>query len=234
MRTETERRMKKLVIFGINSEAKELRHFAESDGYDVVAYTLDRQFITESEFNGRPLIAYEDLDSQYKKDEIGILIMIGYSNMNDNRKQIFERCQKDGWMLPSFVHSSVLNLSKSMGMGNIIFPSVELGQDTVLGDGNLINRHAIISHDASIGDFNYIAGSNHLCGFARIGNHNFLGTNSTIIDNCEIGNYNLLSAGVCLNVKLTDNQLVTSPALRVQTLRARVMNSLLLHLMKKS
>jgi len=233
MKSGVESHMKKVVIFGTNSEAKELRHFVETDGYEVVAYTLDRQFVTDSEFNGRPLIAYEDLDKHFKKDETSIFIMLGYSNMNDNRKQIFEKCQKDGWMLPSFIHSSVLNLSKSIGKGNIIFPHVELGQDTVLGDGNLINRHAIISHDAVIGNFNYIAGSNHLCGFTRIGDHNFLGTNSTIIDNGEIGDYNLLSAGVCLNIKLTNNQLVTPPALRVRTLSTRVMNSLLLHLVGK-
>ena len=114
--------MKKLVIFGTSGVAKELRYFAETDGYEVVAYVLDRCYITECKFDGRPLIAYEELADHYKRDEIALLIMTGYSNMNDNRKDILERCRNDGWQTPSFIHSSVLNLSKSVGIGNIIFP----------------------------------------------------------------------------------------------------------------
>jgi len=226
--------VKKLVIFGTSGVAKELRYFAETDGYEVVAYVLDRCYITECKFDGRPLIAYEELADHYKRDEIALLIMTGYSNMNDNRKDILERCRNDGWQTPSFIHSSVLNLSKSVGIGNIIFPSAELGLGMVLGDGNVINRHTIISHDAVAGNYNFFAGSNHICGCTKIGNNNFFGTNSTVIDNGVIGDYNLVSAGVCLNKKLENNQMVAPVSVRERTMSIKAMDLLLRRVKEKS
>ena len=153
--------------------------------------------------------------------------------MNNNRKAILERCKEDGWHTPSFIHSSVLNLAKTIGIGNIILPDAELGLGAILGDGNIINRHAILSHDVITGNYNFFAGSNHICGYTKIGNNNFFGANSTVIDNGVIGDYNLISAGICLNKKLKNNQMVSPVCVRERTLSVRAMDLLLSRVKEK-
>lgn len=223
--------MKKVIIFGLSGMAKELCYYLEKDSYgEMVAYTLDRQYIKETNFAGKKVIAYEELEKYFRKDEVIILVAVGYSQMNNTRKMVMDRCKDGGWEIGTFIHSSVMNLARRIGDGNIVFPYAELRLDSSLGNGNIIGTHAIISHDSIINDFNYLAGSNHIGGESEIGNNNFLGINSTIGDRVKVGDYNLMGAGVCLSKKIGNNILVASMVTRERRMSVRGMDMLLMQM----
>ena len=225
--------MKKYVIFGTNGMAKDLCNFIESDGHKLEAYVLDGKYIQEKTFFGRKVIPYEELEKHYKKDEITILVIIGYSKMNEVRRVILERCKKDGWDISSFIHSSVFNLAKSIGDGNIIGPFVDIGSDTVIGEGNIINSRSEIGHDVVIGDFNFCTATVHIGGVAKVGNNNFLGLNCTIENGIKIENYNIVGAGAVLNKEIQSHMVVASQAVRMQQVNLRGMELLLMRELHK-
>ena len=225
--------MRKYLIFGTNGMAKDLCSHIENDGYEMAAYILDSKYIKDKCFYGKEIIPYEDLDKRYSKKEITILVMIGYSKMNEIRKMILEKCKKDGWDISSFLHSSVLNRARSIGDGNIIFPQVDLGADAVLGNGNFISLRSVIGHDSLVGDYNYFAGSSHVCGAVHIGNHNFFGENCTIVDNVKLEDYNLIGAGVCLNRNTKSHMLTTANEVTIQPMSLKGMDLLLMRTLEK-
>lgn len=220
---------KKLVIYGTTSFSEELCFYIERQGCgEVFAYVLDAFYLKLPRFCGKAVIAYEELGSYFLKDEMEVLISVGYSKMNNARKKLFEKCQKDGWKIASFVHSSANILADSIGVGNIIMDRADLKYHTKIGNGNIICANTIISHESMVGDFNYFAGSNHINGQCRIGSNNFLGTNCMIADHRSIGNYNLIGAGVCLNKSIGDDTVVAPAAVRERKSNVRAMNLLLM------
>lgn len=225
--------MKKYVIFGTNGMAKDLCNFIESDGDKVEAYTLDEKYIKERTFYGKEIIPYEGLGERYKKNEITILVIIGYSKMNEVRRMILERCKKDGWDISSFIHSSVFNLSKSIGDGNIVGPFVDIGSDSVIGEGNIINSRSEIGHDVIIGDYNFCTANVHIGGGAKVGNNNFLGLNCTIESGIKIEDYNIVGAGTVLNKEMQSHMVAAPQAVRMQYVNMRGMELLLMRELHK-
>lgn len=225
--------MRKILIYGTTDFSKEVRYYIESDRYgEVAAYVLDRQYVTEKRYDDLEVIAYEELEQHYAKDEIEILITLGYSQMNDNRKKVFEKCKANGWRIGSFIHSSAENLSASIGEGNIIMDKVELRLHTAIGNGNIFLTKTVLSHESTVGDFNYFAGSNHIDGHNRIGNNNFLGTDCILTHEGRIGDYNLIGAGVCLGKNLGDHMMAAPAAVRTRSMSKRAMDLLLMGKMR--
>lgn len=222
--------MKNILIYGTTEFSKELRFYIENDSSErVLAYVLDKQYIDKKSFDDKPIIAYEDLKGIYSKEDIEIIISLGYSKMNDNRKKIFVKCMDDGWKVGSFIHSSVSNLAKSIGVGNIIMDNVDLRFNCSIGDGNIILTRTVIAHETVVGNFNYFAGSNHINGKNYIGNNNFLGTNCMMADSGYMGDYNLIGSGVALGKKIDSHMMVASAPVRVRKVNSRAMDIILLN-----
>ena len=79
---------KRLVIFGIAEQAQLAHYFFSTDSdYDVVAFTVDNAFITTSEFCGLPALPFEEIDKRYPPDEHELFIALGYSKVNQLRKE---------------------------------------------------------------------------------------------------------------------------------------------------
>ncbi len=221
--------MNNLVIYGTTDFSKELHYYVEADHQGkVLAFVLDRQYIKENEFDGLPVLPYDELDTQYGKEEIEILVSLGYSKMNDSRRAIFDKCTNDGWKIASFIHSSVQNLASQIGMGNIVMDKADLRLNAKIGDGNIILTRTMISHDCCVGDFNYFGGDNAICGNVKIGNHNFLGSNCIVENRRVIKDYNLIGAGAYVNKDIECEMLVTQSVTRARKADKRMMDIFLM------
>ena len=95
---------KKAVIFGTTDFAQvALPYLRDDGGYDVAAFTVDREFITEQHLLGVPVVPFEDLPSTHPASEFAVFVGIGYSKVNANRRAIFERCSELGYRLPAYI-----------------------------------------------------------------------------------------------------------------------------------
>lgn len=191
---------KKLVIFGIGDIAQLAQFYFTTDSeYDVVAFSVDREYLLTEEFCGLPVVAFEDVKENYAPDEHEFFVAISYTNLNEVRKEKYLRAKTAGYKIASYVSSNctVLNENK-IGENcfiledNTIQPFVSIGNNVTLWSGNHIGHHSII-HDHC-----FIASHIVISGGVEIGESCFIGVNATLRDHIKIGARCVIGAGTLI------------------------------------
>lgn len=191
---------KPLVIFGSDDVAQLAYYYFKMDSnYEVVAFTLDSAYIKKNEFCDLPVIPFEDIVEKYPPDSNDIFIAIGYSKLNDLRREKFLAAKEKGYKLASFISSYATMLNEGMvGENCFIFedntvqPFVTIGNNVTLWSGNHIGHHSII------GDHTFIASQAIISGRVEIGKQCFIGVNATIRDHIKIGDKCVIGAGALI------------------------------------
>jgi sugar O-acyltransferase (sialic acid O-acetyltransferase NeuD family) len=188
---------KNLVIFGSN-ELAELSHyyFSNDSDYNIQAFCLDGEYIKESSFLNLPVIAFEELISQFPPDANSLFVALSYSKINALRKEKFLVAKSLGYELPSYISpkASILN-EGAIGENcfiledNTIQPFVKIGNNVTLWSGNHIGHHSVIH------DHTFIASHVVVSGGVEIGEQCFIGVNATLRDHIKIGSRCVLGAG---------------------------------------
>jgi len=191
---------KPLVIFG-SGEIAQLAHyyFSTDSNYEVVAFTVDANYIKESEFCGLPVVAFEDISKNYPPDSYDLFVALSYSKLNAVRKEKFLAAKEMGYKLVSFISSraTVLNEGR-IGENcfiledNTIQPFVTLGNNVTLWSGNHIGHHSVVH------DHTFIASHVVISGGVEIGEQCFIGVNATLRDHIKIGDRCVVGAGALL------------------------------------
>lgn len=191
---------KPLVIFG-SGDIAQLAHyyFSTDSNYEIVAFTVDANYIKESEFCGLPVVAFEDVAKKYPPDSNDFFITLSYSKLNTVRKEKFLAAKEMGYKLVSFISSraTVLNEGR-IGENCFIFedntiqPFVTIGNNVTLWSGNHIGHHSVIH------DHTFIASHVVVSGGVEIGEQCFVGVNATLRDHIKIGDRCVVGAGALL------------------------------------
>src|SRR3546814_17825336 len=71
-------------------------YFGLDTQYEVVAFTVDRQFVKAPTFRGRPVVAFEDLADRYPAAGHHAFVALGYSRINGLRKIGRASCRARG------------------------------------------------------------------------------------------------------------------------------------------
>lgn len=191
--------MRKLVIFG-SGDIASLAHFyftSDSD-YEVFAFTVDRDYLNESNFENKPVVPFDELNLTYPPSEYELFIALGYSSLNTIRREKYEFAAQKGYKLASYVSTKATILSQVIGTNcfiledNTIQPFVSIGNNVTLWSGNHIGHHSIIKDHVFISSHVVISGG------VEIGEQSFLGVNSTIRDHVKIGVKNIIGAGALI------------------------------------
>ena len=187
--------MKIIIIFGANDLGRLLKYYIEKeDTRNVVAFTMNRDYIEKDSFLGLPVVEFETIEKKYSTEDYEILIAIGNSKMNNVRKKIFEECKEKGYIVASFIHPSCSIHSNDIGEGNILLENCLVYPYSKIGKGNLLWDHVLISHDCIVGDFNTFSSYADLCGYVKIGNNGYFGKHCILNDFMEVADYTLVGA----------------------------------------
>jgi sugar O-acyltransferase (sialic acid O-acetyltransferase NeuD family) len=191
---------KPLVIFG-SGDIAQLAHyyFSTDSNFEIAAFTVDSNYIKESEFCRLPVVAFEDVAKKYPPDSYDFFIALSYSKLNTVRKEKFIASKEMGYKLVSFISSraTVLNEGR-IGENcfiledNTIQPFVTIGNNVTLWSGNHIGHHTVI-HDHA-----FIASHVVVSGGVEIGEQCFIGVNATLRDHIKIGDRCVVGAGALL------------------------------------
>ena len=141
---------------------------------------------------------FEDLI--WHKENISILIGIGYNNMNNIRKKVYRQVKNAGFEICSFIHpSSVIADNVSLGEGSIVMANTIIEPFVKIGDCNIFWSNAVITHNNNIGNFNFFGAGCTIAGECEIGDCCFFGTNATVRNNIQISDKTLVGAGTYIN-----------------------------------
>lgn len=171
----------KILIYGNGEFANLIGSYLKSDvRYELLGFTVPKKYITSNKLQISKVYSYENLSSLFLFKP-GIILAIGYSALNNNRKNIFNNIVKDGYKVVSYKHpSAIIDVSSKIGFGNILLENVIVQPLVTIGDSNIFFANGVISHDTNIGNFNYFSPGVIVSGKTTIGNMNFFGSNSTI------------------------------------------------------
>ena len=191
---------KPLVIFGSGdiAELAQLYFSADSD-YEVVAFTVDSAYLTDTTFCQLPVVSFEEVAVDYPPKQHELFIALSYSKLNTVRKDKYLAGKAMGYRMASFVssHSTVLN-DGCIGENCFIFedntiqPFVKIGNNVTLWSGNHIGHHAVIK------DHCFITSHVVVSGGVEIGEQCFVGVNATLRDHIKIGEKCIVGAGALL------------------------------------
>ncbi|MDH4439318.1 MAG: acetyltransferase [Rhizobium sp.] len=211
---------KKLVIFG-TGDIGQLAHyyFRHDSEYEVVAFTVDRSYLTSTEFCGLPVVAFDDITDAYPPSDHALFVAVSYAKLNSVRRQKFEAAQALGYGLASYISSkaTVLN-ERAIGRNcfiledNTIQPFCQISDNVTLWSGNHIGHH---SH---IGSHTFISSHVVVSGGVKIGEQCFIGVNATLRDHVTIGDRCVVGAGALILSDAEPNGVYVS----AETERSRV------------
>jgi sugar O-acyltransferase (sialic acid O-acetyltransferase NeuD family) len=206
--------MAKLILFGTGDIAQIANYYFGIDSeHEVACFTVDKTFINgKSEYEGKPLIAFEDVLKKYPPSDYKMFIALSYSKMNKLREQKYNEAKSKGYELVSYVSSKCTYLSQHVPgdncfifEDNTIQPFVKIGNNVTLWSGNHIGHHSMID------DHNFISSHVVISGHCHVQPNCFLGVNATVGHRVTIARETLLGAGVIIS-KDTVEQGVYVPA----------------------
>lgn len=203
----------KIVVFGTGDIAQIANYYFDIDSeYEVVAFTVDSAYIKESEYEGKPLVAFESIPDIYPPNEYKMFIALSYAKMNKVREAKYHEAKAKGYTLVSYVSSRCSYLSQYpcgdncfIFEDNTVQPFVLIGNNVTLWSGNHIGHHSIIK------DHNFVSSHVVISGHCVIESNCFLGVNSTLGHKVTVAKETLLGAGATIS-KDTEEKRIYVPA----------------------
>jgi sugar O-acyltransferase (sialic acid O-acetyltransferase NeuD family) len=189
-----------VVIFGVGDFARIARiYLAEDSMHDVVAFAANERYIEKDELDGLPVVPFESLLETHPPDRFAMLVAIGFSRINEARREVYEECRELGYELISYVNSKATYWGElKVGANcfvfeeNVIQPNVQIGNNVILWSGNHIG------HDSTIEDHVFIASHAVISGNVTIGESSFVGVNATVRDGITVAPRCVIGAGALI------------------------------------
>jgi sugar O-acyltransferase (sialic acid O-acetyltransferase NeuD family) len=191
---------KPLVVFGFGNMA-EVAHYYFTHDTDrrIEAFTIDRDYITETTFQGLPVVPFDEVPARFPAADYDMFVAIGYSKINAVRRDKYLAVKAAGYGIASYVssHATVLNDGR-IGENcliledNTIQPYATIGNNVVLWSGNHIGHHSTIS------DHCFLASHIVVSGGVEIGESCFIGVNATLRDHIKVGARCVIGAGALI------------------------------------
>lgn len=209
-----------IVIFG-TGEIAEIAHFyfTHDSDHQVVAFTVDAQYLDRDRCCGCPVVPFEELTAAYPPGAFGFFAALSYSKLNEVRAGKVAAGRSAGYAIVSYV-SSRATIWPDLRHGencfiledNTIQPFVSIGANVTLWSGNHIGHHSVIEDNVFISSHVVISGG------VTVGANSFIGVNATVRDHVKIGTKTVIGAGSLIAADCEPEGVYSAPAAE----RARV------------
>ena len=192
--------MSKVVVFGAGVIARDAYHYLTTDSlHEVAAFTVDREYVTDEELLGLPVVPFDEVESRYPPGEFEMFVAVGYHDLNRFRARKCEECKAKGYSLVSYVSSRASNVG-GVDIGEncfvlefaVIQPGAAIGDDVFIWSGNHIG------HRARVRDHTYIAGNAIVAGGTDVGSYCFIGVSAALGHEVTIGEESFIGAGALI------------------------------------
>lgn len=186
-----------LVLVGAGEFAQiACEYFQHDSDYDVLAFSVEREYLVQPQLADRPVLPWETLEQQYPPGEVELFVAIPASQLNRLRRRFYLEAKHRGYRLATYVSSRAF-VWRNAEVGencfifenNVIQPFVRVGDDCVLWSGNHVGHRTVIE------DHVFVSSHAVISGYCRIGEGSFIGVNATFNDGVKVAPYNVIGAG---------------------------------------
>lgn len=202
----------KVLIYGGGGFCKVILDILKQRGEYQIVGILDRKYPKIEEVKGIPVIENSDfrsLQSLYQKGYRKIINAVGFDGKKHGRKAPYEMMKQIGYECVNVIHNrSILEVSVTLGEGNLVAAGAIIGTDARIGNNCIINAGAIISHDCIISDNCHIASGAVLGGNVIVGENTLIGQGCTIFKDIRIGSNVVVQNGANVVRDIPNNTFV--------------------------
>lgn len=197
---------RKLVVFGTGDIAQLAKYYFDIDStYEVVAFTVDKDYCLTPTFENLPLFPFEEIESHFSCNDVEIFIALSYAQMNKLRTIKYLKAKEMNYKIASYISSRCSYISQFppgenafILEDNTIQPFVKIGDNVTLWSGNHIGHHSVIENN------NFISSHVVISGHCVVESNCFLGVNATIAHGVTIGKECIIGAGAIITKKTED------------------------------
>lgn len=155
---------------------------------------VDSAYKESDEFYGLPVYTFEEVEQHVNIHEVVFAMTLGYSRMNENRKQKYEICKRKGYDVLTYISPQAQVYTQQVGEGSLILPGAYIGPYSTVGVCSVIRPGTVLAHHDVVGDFNWIADGCTFGGGVKVGNSCFIGLGTTVRNEVCIADYTLVGA----------------------------------------
>jgi sugar O-acyltransferase (sialic acid O-acetyltransferase NeuD family) len=204
----------KVIIFGLNDFAELAHYYLTTDSnYEVVAFTVNKEYLTTDIFKKLPVVAFEEIEQHYPPTEYLLFTPMVGIKMNTIRKKIYLEGKEKGYMFATYISSKTTVCHNEIGENcfiledNTLQPFTRIGNNVIMWSGNHIGHHGIIE------DHVFFTSHVVLSGHCHVKERSWIGVNATIRDGITIGEGSLIAMGAMITKSTEDEGFyIGSPA----------------------
>jgi len=211
---------KKLVVYGTGETAEIIADYFQRDSpYEVVAFTVDREYMNADALNGLPIVAFEEVEALYPPAEYEMFVAASFNKLNRVRASMYEKAKSKGYRCASYInsnafawHNVVIGENVFVFEENVLQYKVQIGNNVILWSGNHIG------HQTQIQDHCFISSHVVISGFCNIGASCFLGVNSSFNDGITMGKDSVTGNSTVIVKNLEEGSIyVGNPAKKIKS-----------------
>lgn len=187
----------KLVLIGAGEFALiAYEYFTWDSPYEVAAFSVDREYLQETQIEGLPVVPYDELPSRFPPAEHAAFVAIPASSLNRLRKRFYLDMKARGYRLATYIssrafvwHNASVGENTFIFENNVVQPFVTIGNNCVLWSGNHVGHRTVIH------DHNFVASHVVISGYCDIGEGCFIGVNATFNDRIKVAPSCIIGSG---------------------------------------
>jgi len=171
-------------------------YFTHDGGREVVAFSVERDYLPAPSLAGRPIVPYETLEHVYPPSVVDLFVAIPATRLNRLRTRFYLDARRRGYRFASYVSSRAFVWRNAqvgencfIFEGNVIQPFVRIGDNCILWSGNHLGHRTVVH------DHVFMASHAVVSGYCEIGQASFVGVNATFNDGVKVAPDTLVGAG---------------------------------------
>ena len=183
-----------LCVIGINETADRITQFVERYNlFNIIGYAVDKKYITEDEFHGKPVLAIEDLNDAIDKNTCQLYVALFWNHLNGDRRRLYERLKQENWQFAQII-SPLASVRGCIGDNCWVMDYVVIQEGAVVGNNVIIADFCFVGNGAKVDDHCFLGARATIMGSVSVGKQTFIGINATVFDVVHIGNKCLVGA----------------------------------------
>lgn len=189
-----------LIIIG-DGEFAEIayEYFTHDSPYDVVAFSVERSFLKNTNLFGLPIVPLDELEQHFNYEKHRVFVAVTYTQLNRVRTRLYNEVKRKGFRPISYIsskafvwHNVEIGENCFIFENNVLQHRVKVGNNVILWSGNHIGHRTVLR------DHCYVTSHAVLSGYCDIGESSFLGVNCTVVDNVKVAKDCIVGAGALI------------------------------------
>jgi len=198
--------MKPVIIFGNQDSASTTHYYLSVDSpYQVAAFTVDQDRITNSSYENLPVVAFENIQEEFPPDQFDFIFPAGFQisnpyNTNVFRQTRYELIKTMGYRFINYISSQAMvatnvNIGENVLIyeGAVVQPFVTIGNNTIVRSGVNLGHHCVVK------DHCFISAEVTVGSRTTIGSQTYIGLNTTVLNSIIIADGSFIGSSTLIN-----------------------------------